>query len=139
MLLRCVGIASLVLLLHTQNFALRQPAALGGSPRNTYALAAAGVSLGLVAALVLHGLLKPTDAADFLGTHVCSCALKRGKGAWSVEACVALFLSAWWGAAAAVLTFFGPFVGTSNPYFATWAALLFSLLLLASTKRGGSS
>ena len=133
MLLRCVGIASLVLLLHTQNFAL------GGTPRNTYALAAAGVSLGLVAALALHGLLKPTDAADFLGTHVCSCALKRGKGAWSVEACVALFLSAWWGAAAAVLTFFGPFVGTSNPYFATWAALLFSLLLLASTKRGVSS
>ena len=137
MLLRCVGIASLVLLLHTQNFAL------GGTPlstpRNTYALAAAGVSLGLVAALALHGLLKPTDAADFLGAHVCSCALKRGKGAWSVEACVALFLSAWWGAAAAVLTFFGPFVGTSNPYFATWAALLFSLLLLASTKRGVSS
>jgi hypothetical protein len=132
-LLRCVGIASLVLLLHTQGFAA------GGTPRNTYALAAAGVSLVLVTALALHGLLRPTDAADFLGTRVCSCALKGGKGAWSVESCVALFLSAWWATAAAVLTFFGPFVGTSNPYFATWAALLFSLLLLASTKRGGSS
>ena len=34
-----------------------------------------------------------------------------------------------------MLTFFGPFVATANPYFATWAALLCSLLLLTSTKQ----
>ena len=34
-----------------------------------------------------------------------------------------------------MLTFFGPYVATGNPYFATWAALLCSLLLLASTKK----
>jgi len=38
----------------------------------------------------------------------------------------------WWGAGAAVLTFFSPFTATSNAYFATWAAFVASVLMCTS-------
>ena len=133
LLLGCVGLASFVLFLDAQSCAGQC------LPRPAYALAAAGVALSVVLVLHMHHALKPGDADACLGAAACSFNSGGGTGSggvWRVEACVALFLSAWWAAAAAVLTFSpGPYVATGNPYFAIWAALLCSLLLLASTKK----
>ena len=120
--LRCVGLASFVVFVHAEAGGLASAALQGDDRKPAYALAAACVSLGLVLVLLLHRALKPAEAAALLSTTVCACASGgRGGGAWSVEACVALFLSAWWAAAAGMLTFSGPFIATTNPYFASWA------------------
>lgn len=43
---------------------------------------------------------------------------------------IAIFLSFWWVAGAGANTFKGPFTQTGNGYFASWACLIVSLLLL---------
>ena len=53
----------------------------------------------------------------------------------SVSQLFALFMVAWWLPAAIVLTFFSPFTTTSNAYFATWAAIITSVLPTLPTLR----
>ena len=51
----------------------------------------------------------------------------------------AIFLFLWWVPAALVLTFFSPYLTTSNAYFATWVAVIMSCNHLAeSFERVGS-
>ena len=68
------------------------------------------ISLFIAAVLLLVELLKPGF-------------LHEGK----VGLVAATFFTIWWIPGAGVLTFKGPFVGTGNGYFSSWAALIFSV------------
>ena len=46
---------------------------------------------------------------------------------------LAIFLTLWWAAGATVMTFFGPFTATSNPYISCWAALICCIFMLIDT------
>ena len=48
---------------------------------------------------------------------------------------LAIFLLLWWAAGAGIVTFDGPFTTTSNGYFAAWAGLACSVLLLVLRAR----
>ena len=91
------------------------------------------VSIVASLVLVIVESKNPVSLAKVLFTGV------PKVGGVTVEMLFAFFLFVWWAIAAGIMTFQGPFTATTNGYFATWAALLFSLLLLASTKRGVSS
>jgi len=48
-------------------------------------------------------------------------------GDMSLSSVVALFLFVWWGIAVYILTFYGPFVDTTNGYFAVWIGFASSI------------
>lgn len=54
-------------------------------------------------------------------------------GVVTVEMLFAFFLFAWWAVATGIMTFQGPFTATTNGYFATWAALCSSAMLLSAS------
>lgn len=54
-------------------------------------------------------------------------------GVVTVEMLFAFFLFAWWAVATGIMTFQGPFTATTNGYFATWAALSSSVMLLSAS------
>ena len=53
------------------------------------------------------------------------------KVKWSAQQLFAVVLALWWTPATFVLTFFAPFTNTSNAYFAIWAAMITTVLMLA--------
>ena len=54
-------------------------------------------------------------------------------GGLTVEMLFAFTLFIWWGIAAGIMTFQGPFTATTNGYFATWAGLISSAMLLGAS------
>lgn len=88
-----------------------------------------GVSVGCISfvsavAYVWFAKYRPATFSNW--------SLPKVKGDLSLTQCYAIFLVLWWLPAAAVLTFFSPFLTTSNGYFATWIAFATSILSLGA-------
>ena len=69
----------------------------------------------------------------FFGKKKASCFsnYEAPKVKWSAQQLFAVVLALWWTPATFVLTFFAPFTNTSNAYFAIWAAMITTVLMLA--------
>lgn len=94
-----------------------------------YAFVVGGVSLALVLVVFIHHSIQPREAAELAHHSACkSCDI-----VFSVNALLAIFLTLWWAAGATVMTFFGPFTATSNPYISCWAALICCIFMLIDT------
>ena len=76
---------------------------------NDYAFSVAIISLAFSVVLLLIELGSPGF-------------LQKGKTGLACAACFTI----WWIPGAGVLTFKGPFIGTGNGYFSSWAGLIFS-------------
>jgi len=96
-----------------------------------FGVAVGTISLIFCCFIVLFAKYKPDKFSNWT--------LPKVKGEWSMLQCFTAFLVVWWGAGAAVLTFFSPFTSTSNAYFAVWAAFAASVLMCTSAFQRASS
>ena len=90
-----------------------------------YGIAVGAISLGFCLMLMGFARAKPALFNDWIVPKV--------PGQLTLMQLFAIFLVAWWGPAAFVLTFFNPFRKTSNAYFATWAATIAALFALGKS------
>ena len=98
----------------------------------SYGIAVGCISFSSTAGLIVFAKLKPSIFANYV--------VPRVPGDLSVMQAFAVFIAIWWAPAALVLTFFEPFLVTSNAYFAIWAAFIASLLVLGDCfQRVGSA
>ena len=88
---------------------------------HAYGIAVGSISLGVTVFYLAWAKLKPAKFENFM-------LAKK----FDAPQLFSLFLILWWGAAAAVLTFFEPFNMTSNAYFAIWAAVIASFVAVGT-------
>lgn len=99
--------------------------ASGDGGTQSYGIAVGSISMGVTLGMLGMAKLKPQTFSNYV--------IPKIPGELTILQSFAVFLFVWWVPGAIVLTFFAPFRGTSNAYFATWAALIASLLVLADT------
>lgn len=109
---------------------LIQSAIVSGRTVGDGAAEAYGISVGSVSVAFSAIFL---GVAKFKSVTFSTWVLPHVRGDLTVSQVFALFLVAWWTPAVAILTFFSPFTATSNAYFASWAAFITSLLMLATS------
>ena len=95
-----------------------------GSEKGTrsYGIAVGSISLAFSLGLFVFAKLRPSKFSNFV--------VPKLPGELSLLQLFAIFQVLWWTPAMIVLTFFNPFTATTNAYFAAWAALVASLLIL---------
>ena len=121
-----IKFCSVVVLLQSSIYAGRTA---GDGAAESYGISVGSISLAFCIFFTALAKYKPSTFANWV--------LPKVRGELSATQCFAIFLVAWWGPAAAVLTFFSPFTSTSNGFFATWTAVAMSIFLLSV--RGGAA
>ncbi len=96
--------------------------ALGETGTRAYGVAVGTVSLAFGLFLFTFAKLRPATFSNFV--------IPKLPGELSIMQAFAIFLVLWWVPGMIVLTFFNPYTTTENSYFAAWAALIASLLIL---------
>ena len=114
-------VCSIVVIIQS-SIALDRTGGDGGT--ESYGIAVGSVSLGLGLGIVALAKFKPSLFANWT--------LPTVPGELSIMQLWSLFSFLWWLPAAAILTFFEPFLYTSNAYFAIWIALVASTQMFSS-------
>jgi F0F1-type ATP synthase assembly protein I len=118
-------LASFVVMLQSALlFAHDQDAAQRGA--EIYALIVGILSMVFIFVYFLFAKKKPASFESFRA---------GGRAELTAAQLFAIFLFLWWLPGACVLTFYGPYTMTSNSYFASWAAVILSGLLLGEVFR----
>lgn len=97
---------------------------------DSYCLGSTAVGLGLVPLMsssvaLLLSICRKISFTDHIWT--------QGHAAdahWTIGGCLAILFSLWYLVATIILTFFGPFTSTSNPFAGCWMGLLASIMML---------
>ncbi|KAL7510969.1 hypothetical protein ACHAXN_007876 [Cyclotella atomus] len=87
-----------------------------------YALSVGAVSLGICVILQTMEFMFP----GWLGKVIVK-ERSDGSGGHTVEKIASVFLLVWWSIGAGIITFHGPFVATSNGWFAAWGGYFATL------------
>ena len=99
--------------------------AVGDGAAESYGISVGVISIVASAAFLAVAKYRPHVFSNWV--------MPKLKAELSISHLYAIFMAAWWIPAAAILTFGAPFTGTSNAYFATWAATVTSVLLLSKS------
>ena len=91
-------------------------------PNAGYGLAVGLVSLLLALFLIVFAKLKPAMFSSFV--------IPKVPGELSILKAFTILFVLWWTPGTLILTFFNPYTTTGDSYFAAWAALIASLLIL---------
>jgi len=119
-----IVLACSIIVMVQSAISLSRPDGFAEGPKK-YGIAVGAISLGFCLMLMGFARAKPALFSDWIVPKV--------PGQLTLMQLFAIFLVAWWGPAAFVLTFFAPFRQTSNAYFATWAATIAALFALGKS------
>jgi tetrahydromethanopterin S-methyltransferase subunit B len=94
-------------------------------PNAGYGLTVGLISLLLAMFLIVFAKLKPAMFSNFV--------IPKVPGELSIMKASTILFVLWWTPGTLILTFFNPYTTTGDSYFAAWAALIASLLILVDS------
>ena len=94
-------------------------------PNAGYGLTVGLISLLLAMFLIVFAKLKPAMFSNFV--------IPKVPGELSIMKAFTILFVLWWTPGTLILTFFNPYTTTGDSYFAAWAALIASLLILVDS------